>query len=42
MTAPLLTSLAAPGDDRPDALSVGGRAGARAEQRRGGGAGGGR
>ncbi|WP_432252425.1 acyl-CoA synthetase [Streptomyces sp. HNM1019] len=31
MTAPLLTSLAAPGDDRPDALSVGGRALAREE-----------
>lgn len=31
MTAPLLTSLAASGDDRPDALSVGGRALSREE-----------
>ncbi|MBW8089756.1 acyl-CoA synthetase [Streptomyces hygroscopicus subsp. hygroscopicus] len=31
MTAPLLTSLAAPGGDRPDALSVGGRALSREE-----------
>ncbi|MEU8875894.1 acyl-CoA synthetase [Streptomyces javensis] len=31
MTAPLLTSLAAPGDDRPDALSVAGRALSREE-----------
>lgn len=31
MTAPLLTSLAAPGGDRPDALSVGGRSLSREE-----------
>ncbi|GAA0896228.1 MULTISPECIES: acyl-CoA synthetase [Streptomyces violaceusniger group] len=31
MTAPLLTSLASPGDDRPDALSIGGRALSREE-----------